>query len=1085
MSLLWRLVFNSRCTSTHHKLALDALRFLRGPDAELWSNLFLANHEQYLSGSKAPDNVFKDFKNHVLHVGDNFWGGAPQTARNWYQKTVHALTQGNWPDAIYNAGVLSHYFTDPFQPFHTGQSEAEGNVHRAAEWSIAKSYDELQGILEQDLGGYPQWELDDSRQDWLEEAIRQGARAAHPSYQVCIDHYDLARGVKHPPDGLDQEIKDRIAHLVGLAAVGFARVLDRAFAEAACTPPDVAVSLHAFIATLKIPLNWITRKLTDLRDRSVVEAIYLEVQERGKAIETLPEDEQAVRKQHALEVLKMPLRELDAQPVAAVGTKYGQGKPARGTTHRPAHAPAFSRTQISGQLRTDSGRGAVPTLETCLTVPLSSIPLPDPTADAAVKMVLGFPKQSTPLVRGSLPGYPHPDLDSSAYHSTGSKSSSSGRLVSPPGLLAKGVDSTGPVAEESEMALRSSAIRPRRRRRDTPGWQSSFPELGVPQLPADHLGGQSSSSFSDLLENEPVDLYAPLPPVKFKAPAPAPASHLVSPARMTHGSSEAPLLRQGPASLPQRPGSGSEDNSLARYPAGTDFKRSNPEESRKSGQESSLPGSRSAVASTTSNSPSANARKPGASAGSPGQNSGATIPTPPKAAGLEPTNLPRQRESVEKKPVLNADTNAGGRPSVAGPEWQFPAIPDEPNFAGRHSAGPDKPGPDRSGLDSRTAPGTSANSVPLSSMSAKSSFPAATESGFSFQSAFTEIVQQPPAPGSPAPTPLAREPLVKEPSMAVPPPVSKAPAPTPLAIQGLMQSPLVKGPINPLTASASAPSRNTLAGPASSSPGVEKTRGVGTPVPAVSSTAPKPVSERNLRMDQPTGHVVPSPNFRPPVPESEDRSAVADDPVRRSPASPVDRLAGHHRQPLKPTPAPSVPPAVQPQAGTKASRETRSPRVANDRSSSEKPASGRRFYLDPSASVVDAPSIGPKTAERLKKISVTTVSDLLRINPDQAAADLGSPALANTLKEWQAQALLVCRVPDLRGHDAQFLVACGIRTPEQLVACEPAEVLEAVQAFLATSTGQRLLRGGTPPDLAEVTDWIECAANSRSLRSET
>ena len=38
--------------------------------------------------------------------------------------------------------------------------------------------------------------------------------------------------MKDPPAGLDQELKDAIAPLVGHAAVGFARVLDRAFEEA-------------------------------------------------------------------------------------------------------------------------------------------------------------------------------------------------------------------------------------------------------------------------------------------------------------------------------------------------------------------------------------------------------------------------------------------------------------------------------------------------------------------------------------------------------------------------------------------------------------------------------------------------------------------------------------------------------------------------------------------------------------------------------------------------------------------------------------------------------------------------------------
>ena len=128
---------------THHKLALDALRHLKCMDADLWQRLFLAHAKLYLEGSKAPDNEFKDFKNHVLHTRDGYWGGAPEKVRSWYHHLVEALAQQDWPTAVYCAGVLSHYYTDPLHPFHTAQSEAENNIHRAVEWSISKAYDEL------------------------------------------------------------------------------------------------------------------------------------------------------------------------------------------------------------------------------------------------------------------------------------------------------------------------------------------------------------------------------------------------------------------------------------------------------------------------------------------------------------------------------------------------------------------------------------------------------------------------------------------------------------------------------------------------------------------------------------------------------------------------------------------------------------------------------------------------------------------------------------------------------------------------------------------------------------------------------
>lgn len=321
MTLLYNVLFAWKCTSTHHKLAMDALRHLRCPDASYWLDLFLFDIEAYLDGAKAPDNKFKDFRNHVLHVRDNYWGGATTAARNWYRRTVDALRQQQWPEAVYCAGVLSHYFTDPFMPFHTGQTEEEGNVHRALEWSITKSYDEMQQLLEAELGGYPVVDRPAS-DDWLEQMIRQGAEAANPHYELLLEHYDLAKGVADPPAGLDQPIRTEIARLLGRASVGFARVLDRAIEEAAVTPPSVNVTLLGVLAGLTIPIFWITKKLADDKERAIVEAMYKEYMERGKVLETLPEDDRTIRRLHAQEVSQTPLADLDARKPRTIGTQH-------------------------------------------------------------------------------------------------------------------------------------------------------------------------------------------------------------------------------------------------------------------------------------------------------------------------------------------------------------------------------------------------------------------------------------------------------------------------------------------------------------------------------------------------------------------------------------------------------------------------------------------------------------------------------------------------------------------------------------------------------------------------------------------
>ena len=344
--LLYRVLFDWKCSSTHHKLALDALRHLRCAHAEQWRNLFLSNIETYLAGSKAPDDKFKDFKNHVLHVRENFWGGAVAAAQKWYETACQAFAERRWKDAVYSSGVLSHYYSDPWQPFHTGQTETEGTVHRAAEWSIACSYLELQQILEEDRGGYPEVQVP-AGEDWLKRMLHEAATTANKYYQPAIDHYNLQVGQKKPEAGYDQEGKDFLAVLLGSAVVGYARLLDRIISETGATPPNTSISLLGVLAQATVPIFQITRKMKNSRERAVVTAMFREFEQSGKVLKTLPADDRAVRQLHAEEVLKVPLAELDAQPIGPLGSAYGTGTPARIRTKPEPAVPAAPVTPVA------------------------------------------------------------------------------------------------------------------------------------------------------------------------------------------------------------------------------------------------------------------------------------------------------------------------------------------------------------------------------------------------------------------------------------------------------------------------------------------------------------------------------------------------------------------------------------------------------------------------------------------------------------------------------------------------------------------------------------------------------------------
>jgi hypothetical protein len=301
MHPLFHIVYGAHACGTHHRLALDALRHLGCAGAVGWRRLFLAHAGLYLEGADAPDEEFKDFQNHVLHPRDGLWGGAPEKVRSWYAHVVEALAGGDWPTAVYCAGVLSHYYTDPLQPFHTGQSEAENNIHRAVEWSIARSYPALRRL---GLGEFPGMRVDiGPGPNWLVELVCRGAGMANRHYEKLIAHYDIGRGVVDAASGLDRVGRRIVAEMIRYACLSYAAVLDRAIAEARVPAPEVRLAAATVLAALQAPARVLGRRGREARERRAVERIYDELQATGTVEKNLPEEERLVRDLHASEVL--------------------------------------------------------------------------------------------------------------------------------------------------------------------------------------------------------------------------------------------------------------------------------------------------------------------------------------------------------------------------------------------------------------------------------------------------------------------------------------------------------------------------------------------------------------------------------------------------------------------------------------------------------------------------------------------------------------------------------------------------------------------------------------------------------------
>ena len=141
-----------------------------------------------------------------------------------------------------------------------------------------------------------------------------------------------------------------------------------------------------------------------------------------------------------------------------------------------------------------------------------------------------------------------------------------------------------------------------------------------------------------------------------------------------------------------------------------------------------------------------------------------------------------------------------------------------------------------------------------------------------------------------------------------------------------------------------------------------------------------------------------------------------------------------------------------------------------------------RFYLQRDSPVVDAPSIGARMAARLNEVGIHTVDDLIHADPEELVAELGHRRVdATVIEAWQQQATLVCRIPMLRGHDAQLLVAADVTTAEEVAESDPDELLTLIDPISRSSEGKRIIRGGKRPDLDEIKDWIDFAGQNRDL----
>ena len=410
MNLIFRVITAAHARGTHDRLAFDGLAHMHGTDAEGWRRLFLKHAADLVRGSQAPDDEFKDFKNHVLFPRDGFWGGAAAAAQKWYAQLVVALGTGDWATAVTAAGILSHYVTDPVLPFNTAQSEASNSIQRAFEWSVFRSYDDLKRIAAADAARTINIPDGD---DWLAQLLHLAATEANSAYEKLIAHYDIKRGVVDASSGLDVVAQRIAGDQLGLAAALFAAVLERAIAESKAAAPAVNLGLDAALSMLRLPISSGCRKIAGMRERALVERIYDELMATGTVEKNLPEHQRVVSDLYAVEVLGHKKPAATAKAAKAEDSKAGAARIARkagvhGTAAAdvPAGRPVLPMSRIP--IRTlpppSSELSRAAPAPGVREVPLDEPPRPAPRAAdqvtplAPLSRFRGQPREADPVV---------------------------------------------------------------------------------------------------------------------------------------------------------------------------------------------------------------------------------------------------------------------------------------------------------------------------------------------------------------------------------------------------------------------------------------------------------------------------------------------------------------------------------------------------------------------------------------------------------------------------------------------------------------------------------------------------------------
>lgn len=160
---------------SHHAIVYEALTELDDD----WVDVFEFYSSLMIGGSTYPDSV-GDWDNHLWYPNEPDGGGytAPIAIQRWMGFLINNLTIGNYEDAVFAAGVVSHYISDISWAVHTSDY---WDGHSAIETAVNSHIDEF---TFGELVIY-----DNITTDTVDDLAKEWATYANQYYDLAYDAY--------------------------------------------------------------------------------------------------------------------------------------------------------------------------------------------------------------------------------------------------------------------------------------------------------------------------------------------------------------------------------------------------------------------------------------------------------------------------------------------------------------------------------------------------------------------------------------------------------------------------------------------------------------------------------------------------------------------------------------------------------------------------------------------------------------------------------------------------------------------------------------------------------------------------------